>query len=82
MKAKHRQLWKAIIPFRVNVKRSSSNFYLSFSRQIKILQLAPMLITELIKSAILDNYDVSTVEYIVSSSTYIREEAVNTIKQR
>ncbi|KAJ8705441.1 hypothetical protein PYW08_012487 [Mythimna loreyi] len=50
--------------------------------KVKIVQLAPTNITELIKSAILENYDVTSVEYIVSSSTYIREEAVNAIKQR
>ncbi|CAH1642513.1 unnamed protein product [Spodoptera littoralis] len=48
----------------------------------KVLQLAPMIITELIKSAILDNYDHSSVNYIVSSSTYIREDAVLAIKTR
>ncbi|XP_063899086.1 luciferin 4-monooxygenase [Helicoverpa armigera] len=50
--------------------------------KLKILQLAPMIITELIKSAILDDYDLSSVEYVISSSTYIREEAVNDIKRR
>uniref|UniRef100_A0A2A4K7K9 Luciferin 4-monooxygenase n=1 Tax=Heliothis virescens TaxID=7102 RepID=A0A2A4K7K9_HELVI len=50
--------------------------------KLKVLQLAPMIITELIKSAILDEYDLSTVEYMISSSTYIREEAVNAIKSR
>ncbi|KAJ8703826.1 hypothetical protein PYW07_013120 [Mythimna separata] len=50
--------------------------------KLKVLVLAPTNITELIKSTILDDYDVSTVQYIVSSSTYVREEAINAIKQR
>ncbi|KAJ8705439.1 hypothetical protein PYW08_012485 [Mythimna loreyi] len=50
--------------------------------KIKILQVTPMIIAELIKSAILENYDVSSVEYIVSSSTYLREEAVNDIRKK
>ncbi|KAF9794307.1 hypothetical protein SFRURICE_010049 [Spodoptera frugiperda] len=45
-----------------------------------VLQLAPMIITELIKSPNLDHYDHSSVKYIVSSSTYIRQDAVLAIK--
>ncbi|KAF9411847.1 hypothetical protein HW555_009452 [Spodoptera exigua] len=48
----------------------------------EVLQLAPMIITELIKSANLDRYDHSSVNYIVSSSTYIREDAVLAVKKR
>uniref|UniRef100_A0A2H1V0C4 SFRICE_006857 n=1 Tax=Spodoptera frugiperda TaxID=7108 RepID=A0A2H1V0C4_SPOFR len=47
-----------------------------------VLQLAPMIITELIKSPNLDHYDHSSVKYIVSSSTYIRQDAVLAIKTR
>ncbi|KAF9411846.1 hypothetical protein HW555_009451 [Spodoptera exigua] len=50
--------------------------------KVRVLQLAPMIVTELIKSVNLDRYDLSSINYIISSSTYLREDAVVAIKKR
>ncbi|XP_075989541.1 luciferin 4-monooxygenase-like isoform X2 [Anticarsia gemmatalis] len=66
-----------------NINPSVENMLYAVDKyKIKGIQMAPSTITELIKSSVLDKYDVSSVEWMVSSSTPIRKEAIDAIKKR
>ncbi|XP_068626130.1 luciferin 4-monooxygenase-like [Battus philenor] len=50
--------------------------------KIQVMQLTPATVIDLVKSTILSEYDVSSLAYMVSTSTYFNAELVNAIRAR